>query len=241
MATDAVEQFIERWRNSGAAERANCQPFLIELCEVLGVPKPSPAQPDNEANDYVFERSVEFILDDGSTSGFIDLYKHGCFVLEAKQGSDAPVVEKPLSETIANAQRKLKKGTARRGTRAWDDAMLRAKARAEQYARALPASEGRPPFILVVDVGHSIEVFAEFSRTGGQYAPFPAPGSHRISFTNSNARNSVGGWPKSGGRPTSWIPRAGAPRRPARSRPASRASRYRSKRAGMTLTRWRPS
>jgi len=180
MATDAVGQFIERWKNSGAAERANYQLFLIELSEVLGVPKPCPAQPDNEANDYVFERSVEFILDDGSTSGFIDLYKRGCFVLEAKQGSDVPAVEKPLSETMTNAQRKLKKGTARRGTRAWDDAMLRAKARAEQYVRALPASEGRPPFLLVVDVGHSIEVFAEFSRTGGQYAPFPAPGSHRI-------------------------------------------------------------
>ncbi len=180
MATEPVGQFIARWKNSGAAERANYQLFLIELSEILGVPKPSPALPDNEANDYVFERSVEFIQDEGSTSGFIDLYKRGCFVLEAKQGADAPPLENPLSETVANAQRKFKKGTARRGTRAWDDAMLRAKARAEQYVRALPAAEGRPPFLLIVDVGHSIEVFAEFSRTGGQYAPFPAPGSHRI-------------------------------------------------------------
>ncbi len=180
MATDPVAQFIARWKHSGAAERANYQLFLIELAEILGVPKPSPAQPDNTSNDYIFERSVEFLHDDGSTSGFIDLYKRGCFVLEAKQGSDLPNGEAPLSEAVAEAQRKLKKGTARRGTRAWDDAMLRARARAEQYVRALPVSEGRPPFLLVVDVGHSIEVFAEFSRTGGQYAPFPAPGSHRI-------------------------------------------------------------
>ena len=29
---------IDRWKNSGAAERANYQLFLSELCNVLGVP-----------------------------------------------------------------------------------------------------------------------------------------------------------------------------------------------------------
>ncbi len=86
MVTEPVAQFIARWKNSGAAERANYQLFLIELAEILGAPKPSPAQPDNNANDYVFERSVEFIHTEGATPGFIDLYKRGCFVLEAKQG-----------------------------------------------------------------------------------------------------------------------------------------------------------
>ena len=123
MASDSVRQFISRWKSSGAAERANCQPFLIELSELLGVPKPCPAGPDNEANEYVFERSVDFIQPDGSTKGYIDLYKRGCFVLEAKQGADAPAISNPLSETVAQEQRKLKKGTARRGTKAWDDAM----------------------------------------------------------------------------------------------------------------------
>ena len=46
-------------------------------------------------------------------------------------------------------------GTAIRRTGSWDTAMLRARGQAEQYARALPADEGRPPFLLVVDVGHS--------------------------------------------------------------------------------------
>ncbi len=32
--------FIERWQKSGAAERANFQPFLLGLCEILGVPLP---------------------------------------------------------------------------------------------------------------------------------------------------------------------------------------------------------
>ena len=33
--------------------------------------------------------------------------------------------------------------------------------------RALPAAEGRPPFILVVELGMVFEVYAEFSQSGG--------------------------------------------------------------------------
>jgi hypothetical protein len=40
--------------------------------------------------------------------------------------------------------------------------MLAARTQAERYAKALPASEGWPPF----DVGYSIELFADFSLTG---------------------------------------------------------------------------
>jgi hypothetical protein len=110
----------------------------------------------------------------------MDLYKRGCLTLEAKQGSNAPAADEPLSAAARELKRKLKVGTAKRGTAAWDDAMLRAKGQGDQYIRALPPSEGRPPFLVVVDVGHSIELFSEFSCTGGTYIPFPAPGSHRI-------------------------------------------------------------
>lgn len=173
--------FIDRWERSGAAERANYQLFLSELCDLVGVPRPDPATPDTHENAYVFERSVTFHHGDGKTStGRIDLYKRGCFVLEAKQGTDAPGEEELLSEEQREFKRQLKKGHARRGTGAWDDAMLRARGQAEQYVRALSADEGRPPFLIVVDVGHSIELFSEFTCTGGTYIPFPAPGSHRI-------------------------------------------------------------
>ena len=57
---------------------------------------------------------------------------------------------------------------------------MRARTLAEGYARALPATEGRPPFVLVVDVGTVIEVYAEFSQSGATYIPFPDPRSHRI-------------------------------------------------------------
>lgn len=181
-AAERAAAFIERWTRSGAAERANYQLFLSELCDLIAVPRPDPATPDNEQNTYVFERPVTF--HDGihgeTSTGFIDLYRRRAFVCEAKQGSDAPETDEPLSEHARELKRKLRKGTARRGTAAWDDAMLRAKGQAEQYVRALPASEGRPPFLLIVDVGHSIECYSEFSCTGGAYLPFPAPGAHRI-------------------------------------------------------------
>ena len=61
--------------------------------------------------------------------------------------------------------------------------MLRAHGQAAKYARALPAKEGRPPFILLCDVGQSvIEVHSEFTRSGGAYTPFPDPRSHRITL-----------------------------------------------------------
>jgi hypothetical protein len=180
-ADTAVQAFVARWDRSGAAERANYQLFLSELCDIVGVPRPEPAGADDSQNAYVFERSVVFQHGDGSTSlGRMDLYKRGCLALEAKQGANEPAAAEPLSEAAREVKRKLKAGTARRGTVAWDDAMLRARGQAELYVRALPPSEGRPPFLVVVDVGHSIELYSEFSCTGGAYIPFPAPGSHRI-------------------------------------------------------------
>lgn len=88
----------------------------------------------------------------------MDCYRRGHFVLEAK---------------------KLK---AASHTKGFDDGLLRARSQAEAYARALPATEGRPPFVLVVDVGTVIEVYAEFSRSGGTYTPFPDPRSHRLAL-----------------------------------------------------------
>jgi hypothetical protein len=59
---------------------------LTELCDVLGLPHPDPAGATTENNAYVFERSVKETQPDGTSSlGRIDLYKRGCFVLEAKQ------------------------------------------------------------------------------------------------------------------------------------------------------------
>jgi hypothetical protein len=176
-----AQTFIDRWKRSGAAERANYQLFLSELCDLVGVPGPEPTTPDDSENAYVFERSVTFHHSDGSTStGRIDLYKRGCFVLEAKQGVEKREQEAALSEASKAKTKSAKKGTAQRGSGAWDEAMLKARGQAEQYARALPAMEGRPPLLIVVDVGHSIELYSEFTCTGGAYVPYPDPRSYRI-------------------------------------------------------------
>ena len=176
-----ITNFIERWAASGAAERANYQIFLVELCDILKVARPEPTKPDEEENAYVFEKTVTFQHGDGSSSaGRIDLYKRGAFVLEAKQGSEQRGSEKSLGELIPRHGRARRRGTAVRGTQGWDEAMLAARGQAEQYARALPAAEGRPPFVIVVDVGHSISLYSEFSRTGGAYVPFPDAVKFRI-------------------------------------------------------------
>src|SRR5260370_9917971 len=85
-----VEAFIARWQRSEAAERANYALFLVELCDILGLPHPDPTTGEAERDGYVFERAVVFHNQDGTTSnGFIDLYRRGCFVLETKQGCAA--------------------------------------------------------------------------------------------------------------------------------------------------------
>jgi len=155
--TQAVDSFVQRWSAASGSERANYQLFLTELTELLGEDRPDPASQDTEENAYVFERKVVFRNPDGSSNnGFIDLYRRGCFVCEAKQTNKAL------------------------DTQGWDSAMLRAHGQAQQYARALPAAEGRPPFLIVVDVGRNIELYSEFTRSGASYVPFPDPRSHRI-------------------------------------------------------------
>ncbi|MEY4201236.1 MAG: hypothetical protein RLZZ265_2976, partial [Verrucomicrobiota bacterium] len=57
--------------------------------------------------------------------------------------------------------------------------MLKARGQAERYVRALPGDEN-PPFIIVLDVGHSFEVFADFTQAGKAYLPFPNPRAFRI-------------------------------------------------------------
>ncbi len=155
--TEATQAFIARWSSSTASELATAQSFVIELCALLGAVPPHATA----AQDYMFERPVTFQHGNGSTSsGRIDCYRRGHFVLEAK---------------------KLKAGSHTKG---FDDGLLRARSQAESYARALPAGEGRPPFVLVVDVGTVIEVYAEFSRSGGTYLPFPDTQSYRLALAD---------------------------------------------------------
>jgi hypothetical protein len=177
---DAVESFITRWENSGAAERANYQMFLSELCDILEVPRPDPTSPDPAKNLYVFDRAITRVNPDGtSVTNYIDLYKARHFVNETKQGSSVDASPDELAKPAAT-----KSGHGRRGTAAFDRALERAFHQGRGYITSLPVAEGRPPFLMVCDVGHSIDLYAEFSGTGGHYERFPDPKNHRILLTD---------------------------------------------------------
>ena len=98
---------------------------MKELCDVLDVPHPNPATENEADNDYVFERTVRFEHDDGTTSlGRIDLYKRGCFVLEGKQSKKRQedtrareLVQLGLNLGEASFTRT---GTGKREGRGWD-------------------------------------------------------------------------------------------------------------------------
>ena len=180
----AVDDFISRWKESSGSEIANFQPFVIGLCALLGLDAPDPSEQKNEKNDYVFERRVDYKFDDGTTAKRrIDLYKRDCFVLEAKQSAKrvkAKKAEPCQPDLIPEDATQVKAGTATRGTGRWDRVMRAAKKQAEDYARALPKEHGWPPFILVVDVGHVFEVYADFSGQGKNYAQFPDRAGYSI-------------------------------------------------------------
>jgi hypothetical protein len=179
MSSEGAKAFIARWAAASASERANSQPFLCELCNMLGVATPEPTR----ETGYAFEYDVIEHHPDGSTTkGRIDLYKRACFVLESKQFQAAKVAASQLEMAAQEAGviEKKKSSQPVRGTGAWDDAMIKARGQAERYVRALPPSEPNPPFLVVVDVGHSFEVFADFTQAGKAYLPFPDPRTFRI-------------------------------------------------------------
>ncbi len=71
-------------------------------------------------------------------------------------------------------------GSGRRGGAQWDTVMRQAREQAEIYAKRLPLAEGWPPFLVIVDIGHVIELYADFSLQGKHYAQFPDRQSYRI-------------------------------------------------------------
>ena len=131
-APPPVAAFLARWRSSQASEHANYALFLTELCDVLGVPRPDPSGADTRDHAYVFERAVTFVDGDGTTSaGRIDLYKRGCFVLEAKQGAAAAEPDGPGLFAGPAAERKPRReGHGVRGSAGWDEAMEKARGQA---------------------------------------------------------------------------------------------------------------
>ncbi len=204
-----VDAFIQRWHDADGSELANYQLFLTELIALLDLPPPDPAGAEHADNAYVFERGVVFHHADGSTSiGRIDLYRRGCLVCEAKQS-----------------------GLTVQST-AWDDAMLRAHGQASNYARALPAEEGRPPFLLVVDVGHTSSSTPSSPAPAAPTSRFPTRGATASFSTTCAAPRSASACAPSGSTRCRSTRRAAGRASPATSPASSPSWPSRSKQAG---------
>ena len=161
--TQVASDCIARWQGSSASALSIAQRLVIERCDWLAVPRPH-ATPEQRCR---FKRPITSRRGDGNQSpGRVDCYRRGTFVFESKK---------------LNAGANAHQGKTTKG---FDDAWLRARSQAENHARALPATEGRPPFVVVVDVGHVIKLYAGFTLSGSTYTPFPDPRSHRIRLTD---------------------------------------------------------
>src|SRR5438552_12890013 len=73
------QQFIAKWQRVDLSERSACQQHFLDLCELLGQPKPAAADP--EGAWYCFERGVS--KTEGG-HGWADVWMRGHFGWEYK-------------------------------------------------------------------------------------------------------------------------------------------------------------
>ena len=81
------------------------------------MPKPATADAQNE--DYRFERPVTFIHTGVQSRGFVDLYRRGAFIMEAKQGTGQSVQAEPDAQLalLADLPPKQRQAHGIRGSR----------------------------------------------------------------------------------------------------------------------------
>jgi hypothetical protein len=172
-----VDEFINKWSGlAGGAEKANFGPFIYDLVRALELPEPEPAE-GGKLGSYQFEAPIpNASFRNPQNKGSADLYKRGCFIMEAKQsympageqrspelfGEDAPVI--PL--TPAGAR--------------YDKYMTTARAQVENYAKNLPGSEPVAPFLIVCDIGRAFEIYHDSAGNGRGYSFFPDKQRYRI-------------------------------------------------------------
>lgn len=139
-----LRELNDRFTDVGAAERANYQIYLMKLCEAIGVEEPRPAASTGgrvaENTAYQFEFSVQTTTRDGVVStNYIDLYKSGCFALEAKHSAEGTSATTLLTKAFGQVS---------------------------NYARDL---SDRPPYIMVLDVGKTLIIWDRWQGTYGGY------------------------------------------------------------------------
>jgi hypothetical protein len=74
------EQFVAKWKLSTLGERQAAQPHFLDLCELLGQPKPGDLGAEDEAS-YCFEKGA---TKTGGRRGWADVWRRGRFAWEYK-------------------------------------------------------------------------------------------------------------------------------------------------------------
>ncbi|MHC8509896.1 MAG: class I SAM-dependent DNA methyltransferase [Rhodospirillales bacterium] len=172
---DEIAAFVKKWRDAQGSEISSSQPFLERLVNLLRLPKP--LAPGMEGADgYCYEKTVDL-------NRRIDLYKRDHFILEAKQGVNPESGDANQTDIFGDtpfAQARRKRNTAERGSGPWERAMTAAYKQANNYTHLLPEDENWPPFLIVLDIGYCFDIYANFSRNGRTYHPFPDARRKRI-------------------------------------------------------------
>lgn len=132
-----LKELADRWADADAGERANFQLYLSQLCRALDVPEPEP-----RGAGYEFEFAVRVVERDGTeTTKAADLFKQGCFLLEAKD---------------------IEEGRS-------DEALLRkAYGQARGYVSHVPGDP--PPYLLVLDVARTLLIWDRWNGSYGGFA-----------------------------------------------------------------------
>ncbi len=75
----SVQEFIEKWRKAELRERQACHEHFLDLCDLVGHPKPAADDPTGER--FCFERGARKL---GGEDGWADVWKKGYFGWEYK-------------------------------------------------------------------------------------------------------------------------------------------------------------
>ena len=79
MASLTPKAFAKRWADAALSERSSYQQHFLDLCDVIGAPKPAEMDPKGEF--YTFEKGVEKT---GGGKGFADVWFKDHFAIEYK-------------------------------------------------------------------------------------------------------------------------------------------------------------
>ena len=131
----ALRALADKWNAVPAAERANFQPYATELCAALGVALPQP-----RGSGYEFEYPVTTTdrKSGKDTTNYIDLYRQGRFILEAKHTDSGAGADRVLGAAYGQAK-----------------------------GYAGDVAHGPPPYLMVMNVARTLLVWDRWSGNYG--------------------------------------------------------------------------